>query len=83
MNRDTAKYILKDGNKVVYCGTSNNLSRREQEHHREGMQFTSLQKIGYLTTREAAGNWEEEYINNYRQQHGGRRPKYNRNDSGK
>lgn len=37
IKRDTAKYVLKDRNEIVYCGISDNLSRREQEHRREGM----------------------------------------------
>ena len=34
-------------------------------------------------TAEGAGKWEEERIDTYKRNHGGDRPKYNQNDSGK
>ena len=58
-NRNTYKYRLKDGNEIVYYGITNDLERREQEHRSEGMNFTSMEKIGNVTTRDAAGSWEE------------------------
>ncbi|MDY4725664.1 MAG: hypothetical protein SO295_04940 [Candidatus Cryptobacteroides sp.] len=39
--------------------------------------------IGRLSTPEGAGRWEEERIDTYKRNHGGDRPKYNQNDSGK
>ena len=45
-NRDTFKYRVKDGNEIVYYGITNDLERREQEHRNEGMNFTSMEKIG-------------------------------------
>ena len=44
-NRDTYKYELRNGNKVVYVGITNDLGRREAEHRNEGMKFTSTTKI--------------------------------------
>lgn len=82
-NRDTYKYRIKDGNRIVYYGTTNDLDRREQEHRNDGMSFTSMEKVGRITTNAAAGAWEEEEIKRYKLQHGGKRPKYNLNDSGK
>lgn len=82
-NRDTFKYRIKDGNEIVYYGITNNLERREQEHRNEGMNFTSMEKIVNVTTRDAAGSWEEANIQRYMSQHGGQRPRYNRNDNGK
>lgn len=59
--RDTYKYCLKSGGKVVYVGITNNLERREKEH-----QSTSpgslVEKIGRRTTRTAALKWESEAI---------------------
>lgn len=81
--RDTYKYLLVDGNEVVYIGITNDLERREAEHRSEGMQFTRIVKIGNITTRDAAEDWEAERIATYKQSHNGQRPKYNRNDSGK
>lgn len=81
--RDTYKYRLKDGNRIVYIGTTNDLERREREHRTEGMDFTKIEKVGNITTGDAAGAWEAEAIKRYKQQHGNERPKYNKNDSGK
>lgn len=58
VGRDTYKYHLKDGNKVVYCGVTNDLDRREKEH-----QMTSpgshIVKVGRRTTKSAALKWEK------------------------
>ena len=39
--RDTVTYELKQGNTVVYVGTTNDPERREQEHD-EGKQFSHM-----------------------------------------
>lgn len=83
MSRDTYKYELRDGNRVVYVGITNDLERRESEHRAEGMDFTSIHKVGNVTTRSAAEDWEAQRIATYKDNHGGDRPKYNQNDSGK
>jgi len=63
--RDTTKYHLKDGNKIVHRGiTSRDPDIREAEHQVEFPDAT-LHKIGRNTTREAALKWERE---------GGKRP---------
>ena len=59
-NRDTFKYELRRGNRVVYVGITNDLERREAEHRNEGMDFTSLTKVGNKTTRDAAGAGNKE-----------------------
>ena len=82
-NRDTYKYILKDGNEIVDYGITHDLERREQEHRSEGLKLKKKKKVGIATTREAAGAWEEASILHYKETHGGRRPRYNQNDSGK
>lgn len=83
MERYSNKYILTKDGKIVYVGITNNLERRRNEHQNEGMKFDNMEKIGRITTREAAGNWEEQTIQQYKNTHRGRRPKYNNNDSGK
>lgn len=35
VKRDTFKYELTKGNRVVYVGITNNPERREAEHHQE------------------------------------------------
>lgn len=83
MSRNTYKYELRDGNRVVYVGITNDLERREAEHRAEGMDFTSIRKIGNVTTRDAAEQWEADRIATYMDNHSGECPKYNANDSGK
>ena len=62
--RDTFKYHLKQGQKVVHRGITNDLERREQEHQQENPE-ASIQQVGRRTTHEAALQWER---------HGGKRP---------
>ena len=58
-NRDTYKYHLKVGNKIVYAGITKNPKRREIAHQNDGQHAnTHLVKIGNVTTREAAREWE-------------------------
>lgn len=83
MARDTFKYRIKDGNEIIYYGITNDLERREQEHRSDGMDFTKMEKIGIATTHDAASTWEEQNIQRYAQQHGGRLPRENKNLSGK
>ena len=55
--RDTYKYHVKNGNRIVHRGITNDLNRREQEHQAEypGLQ---IRQVGRRTTREAALEWE-------------------------
>ena len=62
--RDTFKYHLKLGNRVVHRGITNDLERRAREHQGEHA-GTTITQVGRRTTREAALQWERE---------GGKRP---------
>ncbi len=55
--RDTYKYHLKDGKRIVHRGITNDLSRREQEHQSEYPE-SQIKQVGRRTTREAALEWE-------------------------
>jgi predicted GIY-YIG superfamily endonuclease len=81
--RDTSKYECYQGNKLVYVGITNDMARREAEHKAEGMNFSSMRKVGNVTTREAASDWETERIQKYQRNHGGNTPTYNQNNTGK
>jgi len=83
VKQNTHKYELHDGHKIVYVGTTNDPGRREAEHRSDGMKFTKMMIIGRPSTQEGAGKWEEDRIDTYKRNHGGNRPKYNQNDSGK
>lgn len=57
--RDTYKYQLKKGGKVVHRGITNDLNRREAEHQ---VQYpgTTLKQEGRKVTRESALKWERQ-----------------------
>ena len=57
--RNTYKYHIKDGNKILRSGITNDLDRREKEHQREFGKNIHLQKVGNKTTREGAREWEK------------------------
>ena len=83
MDRDTKKYELYRGNKLVYVGITNDLERRASEHRAEDMQFTRVEQVGRASTRQSAGDWEADRIQTYMSHHGGATPEYNLNTSGK
>lgn len=56
--RNTYKYQVRVGRKIVHGGITNNLQRRENEHKRTFGQKAKLTKVGRKTTREAALAWE-------------------------
>lgn len=80
--RDTFTYDLKIGNEVVYRGTTNDPERREKQHRREGKRFTRLVKTSRRMTEEGARKKESENLERYRRSHGGRNPKYNKDNDG-
>ena len=56
-SRDTYKYQLKVGNKVVYRGITNDLERREKDHQ-VNWPGAYIEQVGRLTTRSGALKWE-------------------------
>lgn len=80
--RDTVTYDLKKGRKVVYRGTTNDPERREKEHRDKGLDFDRFAVTSRRMTREGAKKKEEKNLETYRRGHGGRNPKYNRDDDG-
>ena len=57
--KETFKYHMKVGNKIVHRGITNDIDRREQEHRQEWPNGHIVQ-IGRITTREAALKWERD-----------------------
>ena len=55
--RNTYKYQLKTGHKIVHRGITNDLERREQEHL-ESYPNAHITQVGRRTTRDAALDWE-------------------------
>ena len=55
--RDTYKYHLKVGNKIVYLGITNDLQKRAKEH-KSRYPDSHIEQVGRRTTRLAARKWE-------------------------
>ena len=55
--RNTYKYELTKGNKVVYVGITNNPERREAEH-RQNKNFDKMKIVGNVSTLDGASQWE-------------------------
>ena len=80
--KDTFNYNLKQGNKVVYKGTTNDLERREKEHLNDGKVFNKIEKVGRAKTAGSAKETEAKELETYRRNHGGKNPKYNKDSDG-
>jgi len=80
--RDTYNYNLKQGKKIVYKGTTNDLEKREIEHKASGKKFASIQKVGRVKTEDSAKKEEANQLATYRKNHGGNNPKYNKTNNG-
>ncbi len=57
--RDTYKYHLKNGQRIVHRGITNDLNRREQEHQVEYPR-SKIKPVGRRSTRGAALKWERD-----------------------
>lgn len=55
--RDTYKYELMQGNKVVYVGITNDPARREMEH-RQDKNFDKMRIVGSASTLDSASQWD-------------------------
>jgi len=56
--RNTYKYQLKVGNKIVHEGITDDLERREQEHKQKWSKG-HIKQLGRCTTEDAAREWEK------------------------
>ena len=81
MKRDTQKYELLDGKKVVYVGITNDPESREVRH-RQDKNFDKMRIIGRASTRIGAKQWEKDRLEIYRENHKGVSPKYNKTSTG-
>lgn len=80
--RDTYRYELRRGGNVLYVGITKNPERRVIEHS-ANKDFGSMHIVGPRVSRQTAEAWETQRIDTYKRNHGGNRPMYNLNDSGK
>ena len=81
-SRNTFNYNLKDGKKIIYKGTTNDLEKRANQHESDGKKFTHIQKVGRVKTEENASKEEARQLATYRKNHGGNNPKYNKTNNG-
>ena len=78
MERDTYRYVLRDGRKTVQFGISNGPDDRVAEHLRNGKRFTSMTIEGPAVTKDSAlDQGDGTGLGVYRETHG-RRPRYNK-----
>lgn len=63
--RDTYKYHIKQGNKILHRGITNDLDRRYSEHKQIYGNDINIVQIGNRVTRDSALQWEQD---------GGRKP---------
>lgn len=56
---DTYKYHLKQGDKIIRSGITNDLHRREKELKRDYGKDVHVHQVGKRTTREDAREWEK------------------------
>ena len=80
--RDTVTYELKQGRKVVYRGTTNDLEQRFEEHKDDEKRFSRMTVTSRKMTEEGAKKKEAKSLETYRKGHGGRNPLYNKDDEG-
>ncbi len=57
--RDTYRYHYIKSRKIVHRGITNDLERREQEHH-QNYGDGSMKQIGLKVTRDSALKWERD-----------------------
>ena len=69
--------MLRDGRQIVQYGITDDFDRRRAEHEADGKRFTSMTPVGPRVKRESAKSWEQERIETYKRNHGGRPPRYN------
>ncbi len=80
--KNTITYNLKQDRKVVYKGITQDPEKREMQHKQEGKRFSHLQPTSRKMTEAGAKRKEAQDLKQYRQNHGGRNPKYNKDSDG-
>jgi len=75
--RDTYLYTLRQGNRIVYIGTTKEPQQREQQHRSEDKKFNRM-AISFPCSEKIALEREQERIQAYQRSHRGRKPRYNK-----
>lgn len=74
---DYSRYELWNNRKLVYIGITNDPDRRIGEHGGE-KDFSTMRVSGPKVSEGTARDWERDRLDTYRQNHGGKNPKYNK-----
>jgi predicted GIY-YIG superfamily endonuclease len=78
-DRDTYRYVLRDGRDIVMYGVTEDPDARLEEHRRNHHKPNlSMTVEGPAVARESALAWERARIEQYCRAHGGERPRYNK-----
>jgi len=77
-DRDTYRYVLRDGRDIVQYGVSEDPETRVYQHSGDNKRFTTMTIVGPAVTREAALQWERTQIEQYCRTHRGKKPRYNK-----
>ena len=72
-DRKTSRYTMRDGNKIIKFGITEDPQRREAENVRAGL-GKKMRVEGPVVTEESARAWEEKKIDNYTEREGRPRP---------
>ena len=81
-NKSVRTYKLVANNKTTYIGSSNDLSRRLEEHLQAGKKFDRIVPTSPALSRQEAERREARNLNSYREAMG-QNPKYNKTFDGK
>jgi predicted GIY-YIG superfamily endonuclease len=76
VKQDTYFYTLKQGNKILKFGITNNPKRRIRELRKKIKEEFKMRLIGRKTSRKTALRNEEKALLKYKKRHGGNLPPY-------
>ena len=75
-------YALYKGREKVYIGEAGSPEKRAEQHRDEGKRFDRVENTSRPMLKENAQNREADQLATYRRGHGGKNPKYNKDDDG-
>lgn len=76
------RYEPRKNRKIIYVGITDNPKRRTSQHDRESKRFNTMNVVGPAVTQNSVEKWEQNRLESYRRNHGGKNPLYNKTDEG-
>ncbi len=80
--RKSQTYALYNGRKKVYIGEAAKTEQRAEQHKEDGKVFTRVEKTSRPILNKNAQEREADQLESYRRSHGGKNPRYNKDDDG-